>query len=82
MTGFDPTSAGWIPMNDNLMPAGLGAPWRKRQADRFLYGLLTGANHADPAGAVHGGILVAFVDHHWVVTSRRRRAVRRTSRSS
>jgi acyl-coenzyme A thioesterase PaaI-like protein len=45
------------------MPAGLGAPWRKRQGDRWLYGLLTRANHADPAGAVHSGILVAFADH-------------------
>jgi acyl-coenzyme A thioesterase PaaI-like protein len=63
MTGFDPTGAGWIPMNDNLMPAGLGAPWRKRKGDRWLYGLLTMANHANPAGAVHGGVLAAFADH-------------------
>jgi acyl-coenzyme A thioesterase PaaI-like protein len=63
MTGFDPTGAGWSLMNNDLMPAGIGAPWRKREGDRWLYGLLTTADHANPAGAVHGGILVAFADH-------------------
>jgi uncharacterized protein (TIGR00369 family) len=63
MTGFDPAAAGWAPMDDDMMPAGIGMPWRKRQADRWLYGLRTGAEHANPAGAVHGGILAAFADH-------------------
>jgi acyl-coenzyme A thioesterase PaaI-like protein len=63
MTDFDPTSAGWTPMNNDQMPAGIGVPWRKRQGDRWLYGLLTRANHGNAAGAVHGGILVAFADH-------------------
>ena len=62
MTGPDP-AAGWLPMDDNGMPAGIGTPWRKRQGERWLYGLPTRADHANPAGAVHGGILVAFADH-------------------
>ncbi len=45
------------------MPAAIGTPWRKRLGDRWLYGLVTRADHANPAGAVHGGILVAFADH-------------------
>ena len=63
MTGFDPRSAGWTVMEDNPMPGGLGLPWRKLQGDQWLYGLLTQPDHANPAGAVHGGILVAFADH-------------------
>lgn len=50
-------------MNDDAMPAGIGIPWQKRHADRWRYGLLTRAEHANPAGAVHGGILAAFADH-------------------
>ncbi|MGE0226091.1 MAG: PaaI family thioesterase [Acetobacteraceae bacterium] len=45
------------------MPAGIGVPWRKREADGWTYGLQTCADHANPAGAVHGGILAAFADH-------------------
>jgi len=50
-------------MDDNPMPAGVGVPWRKRHADGWVYGLLTRADHANPAGAVHGGVLAVFADH-------------------
>ena len=63
MTGFDPAAAGWTPMDNDIMPGGIGTPWRKRHENTWLYGLLTRADHANPAGAVHGGILVAFADH-------------------
>ena len=63
MIGFDPAATGWTPLNNDMMPAGIGMPWRKRQADTWIYGLMTGADHANPAGAVHGGVLVAFADH-------------------
>ena len=63
MTGFDPAAAGWTPMDNDVMPGGIGTPWRKRHENTWLYGLLTRADHANPAGAVHGGILVAFADH-------------------
>jgi acyl-coenzyme A thioesterase PaaI-like protein len=63
MTEFDPASSGWTPMGDNLMPADIGMPWRKRHGDRWHYGLLTRPAHANTAGAVHGGVLVIFADH-------------------
>ncbi len=63
MIGFDPADTGWTPLNNDMMPAGIGMPWRKRQADTWIYGLMTRADHANPAGAVHGGVLVAFADH-------------------
>jgi acyl-coenzyme A thioesterase PaaI-like protein len=63
MTDFDPTGAGWTVMDDDPMPGGIGSPWRKRQGNKWHYGLLTQRDHANPAGAVHGGILVAFADH-------------------
>ena len=63
MTVVDPAAAGWQPMDDGPMPAGIGVPWAKRHADGWRYGLITTAEHSNPAGAVHGGILMAFADH-------------------
>jgi acyl-coenzyme A thioesterase PaaI-like protein len=63
MTEYDPGADGWIPMDDNPMPAGIGVPWRRRRRDGWCYGLLTRADHANPAGAVHGGVLTVFADH-------------------
>lgn len=45
------------------MPGGLGIPWAKKAGDQWLYGLLTGPEHLNPAGVVHGGVLMAFADH-------------------
>src|SRR5579859_3897469 len=63
MTEYDPASDGWTPMDGNPLPAGIGVPWQKREGDAWCYGLLTRADHANPAGAVHGGILAVFADH-------------------
>jgi uncharacterized protein (TIGR00369 family) len=63
MTEYDPTSDGWAQMHANPMPAGLGVPWQRREADAWRYGMLTRAGHANPAGAVHGGVLAVFADH-------------------
>jgi acyl-coenzyme A thioesterase PaaI-like protein len=63
VTEYDPASAGWTLMEANPLPAGIGEPWHRRQAEAWQYGLLTRADHANPAGAVHGGILAVFADH-------------------
>ena len=63
MSDFDPPDDGWTVINDDPMPGGLGTSCRKRQRDRWIYGLQTRRDHATRAGAVHGGILVAFADH-------------------
>jgi acyl-coenzyme A thioesterase PaaI-like protein len=61
---FDPASDGWRLMRGNDMPAAIGAPWAKRSEEGgWRYGLLTTAAHANPEGAVHGGILMIFADH-------------------
>jgi len=63
MTEFNPAAAGWTAIEHDPMPAGLGTVWQKHDGERLLFGLLTRADHANPAGAVHGGILVTFADH-------------------
>lgn len=63
MTVFNPVDAGWIRIDDDPMPGGLGTSWRKWDGDRWIYGLQTRRDHANRFGAIHGGILVAFADH-------------------
>lgn len=60
---FDPAQLGWRPMRGGAMPAGIGIPWAKRADDRWRYAMLTSADHANPQGAVHGGVLMTFADH-------------------
>jgi acyl-coenzyme A thioesterase PaaI-like protein len=59
----DPATQGWRLMRSGAMPAGIGFPWSKRTDDGWRYGLLTTAEHANPQGALHGGILMTFADH-------------------
>jgi acyl-coenzyme A thioesterase PaaI-like protein len=59
---FDPASHGWKLMRNGPMPAGIGLPWAKRAHDGWRYGMLTTADHANPQGALHGGMLMTFAD--------------------
>lgn len=66
MTGhepFDPAAAGWKQMRGSAMPAAIGAPWARRDGDTWRYAMLADATHVNPQGAVHGGILMTFLDH-------------------
>jgi acyl-coenzyme A thioesterase PaaI-like protein len=60
---LDPGTQGWRLMRGAAMPAGIGLPWAKRTDDGWRYGLLTAAEHANPQGVLHGGILMTFADH-------------------
>jgi acyl-coenzyme A thioesterase PaaI-like protein len=59
---FDPATEGWRPMKGGAMPAGMGIPWAKRDGEAWRYAMLTGPEHVNPQGAVHGGVLLTFVD--------------------
>jgi acyl-coenzyme A thioesterase PaaI-like protein len=63
MTAYDPAANGWRAMAGAGMPGSLGVPWAKKGDGQWQYGLLTGAEHANPNGVVHGGVLMAFADH-------------------
>ena len=63
-TPFDPAAHGWRQMAPaGAMPASAGLPWTRRDGDGRRYAMLTGPEHANPQGAVHGGMLMTFVDH-------------------
>ena len=59
----DPQAEGWDPMRDNDLPASIGTPFAKQFPDGWRYALRTRPDHANPAGAVHGGVLMCFADH-------------------
>jgi acyl-coenzyme A thioesterase PaaI-like protein len=63
MTSYDPAAEGWRAMSGAAMPGGLGVPWARKIDGHWHYGLLTGSEHANPNGVVHGGVLMAFADH-------------------
>jgi uncharacterized protein (TIGR00369 family) len=60
---YDPATEGWRPVRDAPLPGGLGMPWAKRGETGWQYGLLTTDAHLNPAGVVHGGVLMTFADH-------------------
>jgi acyl-coenzyme A thioesterase PaaI-like protein len=60
---YDPATDGWRLMRGGALPAAIGLPWAKRFGDTWHYGLLTTGEHANPQGALHGGILMTFADH-------------------
>ncbi|WP_051463555.1 PaaI family thioesterase [Acidovorax sp. JHL-3] len=40
-----------------------GPLWARREGDGWAYGFAMGPQHLNPAGVVHGGALLALVDH-------------------
>jgi acyl-coenzyme A thioesterase PaaI-like protein len=63
VTGYDPAGDGWRALPGAPLPGRLGVPWAKKRDHGWAYGLLTGPEHANPNGVVHGGVLMAFADH-------------------
>ncbi|WP_428488281.1 PaaI family thioesterase [Rhodopila sp.] len=63
MSSYDPAADGWRALPGAALPGGLGIPWARKQDGNWRYGLRTTAEHANPSGVVHGGVLMAFADH-------------------
>jgi uncharacterized protein (TIGR00369 family) len=59
----DLQQAGWKqrPLAGFIQSA--GPLWTRRQGDGWQYGILTSAEHANPAGVVHGGLISTLMDH-------------------
>lgn len=75
MSAFDPAAHGWKDMADGPMPGGLGPVYAQRFPEGWRYGFVTRSDHVNPAGAIHGGILMTFADHVlglyvWVAANR------------
>ena len=62
MSSYDPAAHDWRALRGAAMPGGLGIPWAKIRRSMVLRPAHR-PEHANPAGVVHGGVLMAFADH-------------------
>ena len=60
---IDPRADGWRERAASGFIGLTGPLWTRREADGWGYGFVAEARHANPAGIVHGGMLVTLVDH-------------------
>lgn len=60
---IDPAAQGWRPMPRAALPGGQGIPWSRRIDGVWCYGLQTTEAHANPQGALHGGVMMTLADH-------------------
>jgi acyl-coenzyme A thioesterase PaaI-like protein len=57
------TPADWTRREMKGIPASLGALWTRRDGDSWRYAIQLDKSHANAQGAVHGGVLMTFMDH-------------------
>ncbi|MDX5361301.1 MAG: PaaI family thioesterase [Alphaproteobacteria bacterium] len=63
MTESRPPADGWRPLDIKGLWEHLGPMLARREDGAWRYGLQTDARHANPLGLVHGGTLMALLDH-------------------
>ena len=59
----DPRGAGWRERAASGFIGHVGPLWTRREAAGWGYALVVDERHLNPAGIVHGGMLVTLVDH-------------------
>jgi len=55
-------AAGWAEREGMGFSAHVGPIWSRQEGDAWAYGLLTGPQHANRAGLVHGGLIATLMD--------------------
>lgn len=56
-------SANWTRREMRGIPASMGALWTQRDGDSWRYAVKLDESHANAQGFIHGGVLMAFMDH-------------------
>jgi uncharacterized protein (TIGR00369 family) len=57
-------TAGWKPTRSAGAFMALAGPlWARQEGEAWAYGVLAAAQHLNPAGVVHGGLLASLMDH-------------------
>jgi uncharacterized protein (TIGR00369 family) len=59
---FDPADEGWKKRDVPGYMSLLGPLWSRREEHGWVYGMTAEANHLNPAGFVHGGMLMSLAD--------------------
>ena len=60
---IDPSTSGWKPRTLDGFIGSVGPLWTRKEGDAWEYGLVAASQHTNPAGIVHGGLLVTLMDH-------------------
>lgn len=55
-------AAGWSEREGMGFSAHVGPIWSRQEGEAWAYGLLTGPQHANRAGLVHGGLIATLMD--------------------
>lgn len=58
-----PQAQGWKVRTLSGFIETTGPLWTRREGDAWAYGFLAGTQHLNPAGVVHGGMLLTLLDH-------------------
>jgi len=54
---------GWRPRSLPGFAGLVGPLWTRKEESAWAYGVLAGPEHLNPAGLVHGGLLMSLMDH-------------------
>ncbi|CAG9266236.1 hypothetical protein PUN4_510056 [Paraburkholderia unamae] len=54
--------AGWREHARSGFMGLVGPLWSRREADRYVFGVLVTREHANPAGMIHGGMIASLLD--------------------
>jgi uncharacterized protein (TIGR00369 family) len=60
---LDPTASGWKLRDLPGFINQVGPLWTKKENDAWAYAIVSKPEHTNPAGIVHGGLLMTLLDH-------------------
>lgn len=63
MTAKDPSLDGWKARSLDGFFGLVGPLWTRKEEGGWAYGFVAEPRHTNPAGVVHGGMLVTLIDH-------------------
>lgn len=62
LSNFDPAAHGWARLDHRGFMATIGPVWEKTEGGVTRYALLTGPQHSNRPGFVHGGVIAALAE--------------------
>ena len=63
MSVTDPSTSGWKQRDLPGFIGNVGPLWTKKENDLWAYAIVSKPEHTNPAGIVHGGLLMTLLDH-------------------
>ncbi len=59
----DPGASGWKQRDLPGFIRRVGPLWTRKENDAWAYAIVSKSEHINPAGVVHGGLLMTLIDH-------------------